>query len=176
MLPYRYNMIPLSRLGLDKEDQELLSKRLFPEANKIFLQNISKNMNLNYEKIQQLDYSDHPVYKHEKMMANRHYKAKTIGDRIKKGYVNVIEYPYKSIDEARKAGVNVVEPEPELSPDELNKQLEEIKIRDRKIQGLSDLSSDDEKVDEDTEDDEKIPDILELRRTKRRDSRGYYKF
>jgi len=95
-------MIPLSKLGIGIDDKELLSNRLFPEVNKIFLANLAKSNNVDINHVENLDYSNHPVYKRDRWMANRLRRAEYLKDRIDKGQFDITPYEekYKTFEEA----------------------------------------------------------------------------
>ena len=69
-------MVTLRKLGIGKEDQELLEKRLFPEVNEIFLRQIAKEHGYDEEDIPELDYSDNPTYVYEQWKMRRVANAK----------------------------------------------------------------------------------------------------
>lgn len=96
-------MIPLSTFGITKEERELLQSRLYPQANKIFLETMAGENGINYGEIQQLDYEDHPSFQMEQWMKKRQLKAKMLNKKIADGYVIPEElcYPYKSIEHAQ---------------------------------------------------------------------------
>jgi len=89
--------IPLSRVGITKEDLELLSNRLFPAANEIFLKNLARDRGVKFEDLQMLDYSSHPVFIRDMMMNKRHIKS----DYLKNIDTSKWDYPYKNIEEAQ---------------------------------------------------------------------------
>ena len=68
-------MIPLSKLGIGKADRKMLEERLFPEVNKIFLENLAKENGLKFTDIAELDYESNPTYEHEQWIRRRELNA-----------------------------------------------------------------------------------------------------
>ncbi len=91
--------VPLSAIGISKEDQILMSDRLFPEANRIFIERTAKETGYDPKQIQKLDYCDHPLYRQQMMMEKRQMKAKFLKDN--KIDTSEFDYPWKTIEEAQ---------------------------------------------------------------------------
>jgi hypothetical protein len=128
----KYKMIPLSHIGLSREDQKMLSERLFPEVNKIFLERLAKENGQDPKLIQPLDYSNHPLWKMEKMIKDRERQKEMLEYKIKNGLIDIdeYEYPYKTIEEAQETDekvehIQLKEPKP---IEELNEEIEKIKL------------------------------------------------
>lgn len=156
-------MIPLSKIGIGKEEREMLSKRLFPQVNEIFLANLAKQNGINPKLLEELDYSNHPQYIMEKMMKSREQKALM----VKNFNTSKHDYKYKTIEEAQekdKTSTHVLIEQAGKPIDELNDEILELQrdFQQNKIKGitLDELSSDDEKMDVD---DEKIWDPEEVK-------------
>jgi len=142
-------MIPLSRLGISKEERTMLAERLYPGANRIFLKRLAKNQGFNPEVMELLDYSEHPVWKMKKMMRDRQTKANFLKKSIENGTRNIdhLNVKYKTWEEATKNEPGKhVEMRGRQSIEELNKEIERLKLNHKMRINLEDLSSDDEKA------------------------------
>ena len=104
-------MIPFHVLDLDKNDVKMLQERLYPEANELFLQTLAERQGLNPKHLMRLDYTEHPVYKRDRMIATRIRKAQYLkGQDTSKHNVK-----YKTIEEAKekdKEGGHILLSEP----------------------------------------------------------------
>jgi len=139
-------MKPLSRLGISREEKEMLASRLYPAANEIFLRRACGRQNIDYDLLEELDYSDHPEWKMKKMMEGRQLKANLLKQKIKDGFdISKHTCKYATFDEAKKA-----EPDKHIvmkgteDIEKLNKKIDDVKLYHK--MKLDDLSSDDEKL------------------------------
>ncbi len=147
--------IPLSYFGITKEDKQLLENRLFPAANKIFLERLAQENGVEKTQIEMLDYANHPLYVQEQWMKKRLLKKKMLDEKIKNGYdISKFEYPFKSIEEAndKEPGKHILANEPETVED-LEKRIKNEKyseiakkiVRFKKDFDLDSISEEDEK-------------------------------
>jgi hypothetical protein len=140
--------IPLSILGLDKQDVEMLSNRLFPEVNKIFMENLAKAQGYATQDITPLDYQNNPTYKMQKWMANRQQLADHYFDQVQKGQrdPNEFNYKFKSIEQAQKEepGKHILLEGDSKDLDDINKKIDKLILENKKGQRLEDLSSDED--------------------------------
>jgi len=134
--------IPLSMIGISKEDKDMLSNRLFPEANKILIEQLAKEYGYDIKNIEKIDYSNHPIYQMNKMIALRNQKKEYLKDKD----TSEFDYPFKSFDEAckKEPGKHFILDGKKETVEELNKRIEKLKIENKKGLTLDDLSSDDE--------------------------------
>ena len=128
--------IPLSVLGLDKQDVEMLSNRLFPEVNKIFMERLAERNGYATQDITPLDYQNNPTYKMQKWLSNRQQLADHYFDQVKKGQrdPNEMNYKYKTIEEAKEAepGKHVLMEGDSISIEELNEKIDALIIEKEK--------------------------------------------
>jgi len=95
-------MIPLSRLGISREEKDMLAQRLYPDANRIFLKKLAQGQGYDPATMELLDYSDHPEWKMKKLFRDRDARAERLKKRIENGEIDISKYDvkYKTFDEA----------------------------------------------------------------------------
>ena len=134
-------MIPFSKLGITKEDLDLLQNRLYPGVNEIFLKRLAKDSKIDYNKLPELDYVEHPLYKREKMIAIREQKAKMLKGKD----TSKFDVKYKTIEEAKELdteGNHILVEDDKIPLEELEAKFPLLTTKT----ALDELSSDDEKA------------------------------
>jgi hypothetical protein len=95
--------------------------------------NLAVKQGYDPEHIEHLDYSDHPVWKMEKMMRDRQTKADYLKKRIEDGTFDISkhEYKYKTIEEAQELDKESkhIQLNEGQSVEKLNAEIEDIKLK-----------------------------------------------
>ena len=91
--------IPLSKLGITSEEYHLLSDRLNPAANEIFLKDLANKNGYIYEALEHIDYKNNEIFQFEQFCEKRERNAKrNVPIRSDRG---TTQYPYTTIEEAQ---------------------------------------------------------------------------
>jgi len=129
---------------MTKEDIHMLEQRLYPQVNQYFMKQIAEQNGINISQIETLDYSENDLFKQQKMIEQRQYKAKMLKGKDTSEY----DVKYKNYEQAvaeDKDGKHLRMNMP-IPLEELEKQFPKLKVIDEEIVTLDDLSSDDEKA------------------------------
>ena len=117
----------------------MLQNRLYPQVNKVFLEQLAQRQGYKFEQIEELDYRENDLYKMHKMLARRQQKALYLKDKDTSKW----DVKYKTIEEAQakdKEGNHVLLKDDKMPLEELEKRFPKLKIKT----ALDELSSDTE--------------------------------
>jgi len=132
-------MIPYSKLGINKEDLDLLQNRLYPGVNEVFLQRLAEERKIDYKKLPELDYEEHPLYKRDRMIAIREQKRQYLKGKD----TSKFDVKFKTIEEAQEldpVGKHVLLEENKIPLEELEARFPKLTTKT----ALDELSSDSE--------------------------------